>query len=116
MKKPRTLFRLLPLPGLLAVVLATPVHAQSLLDLYDAARGYDAAWQSAKAQYDANLYRAEQAKAGILPQATLSAGLTRSKIDNPVPDIELPYTTQTATASVAQPLYRPANFAAYKQG
>jgi outer membrane protein len=116
MKKPRTLFRLLPLPGLLAVVLATPVHAQSLLDLYDAARGYDAAWQSAKAQYDANLYRAEQAKAGILPQANLSAGLTRSKIDNTVPDIQLPYTTQAATASVSQPLYRPANFAVYKQG
>jgi len=116
MKKPRTLFRLLPLPGLLAVVLATPVHAQSLLDLYDAARTYDAAWQSAKAQYDANLFRAEQAKAQILPTANLSAGLTRSKIDNTVPDVELPYTTQTATASVSQPLYRPANLATYKQG
>src|SRR3569623_3751739 len=116
MKKPRTRFRLLPLPGLLAVVLATPVHAQSLLDLYDAARTYDAAWQSAKAQYDANLFRAEQAKAQILPTANLSAGLTRSKIDNTVPDGELPYTTQTATASVSQPLYRPANLATNKQG
>src|SRR3569623_1390064 len=116
MKKPRTRFRLLPLPGLLAVVLATPVHAQRLLDLYDAARTYDAAWQSAKDQYDANLFRAEPAKAQILPTAILSAGLTRSKIDNSVPDVELPYTTLTATASVSQPLYRPANLATYKQG
>ena len=116
MKKPRTLFRLLPLPGLLAAVLATPVHAQSLLELYDAARSYDAAWQSAKAQYDANLFHAEQAKAQILPSANLSAGVTRSHLDNTVPAIVLPYTTQVATASASQPLYRPANFATYKQG
>ncbi|HUR88919.1 MAG TPA: TolC family outer membrane protein [Ramlibacter sp.] len=116
MKKPRTLFRLLPLPGLLAVVLATPVQAQSLLELYDAARSYDATWQSAKAQYDANLFRAEQAKAQILPTANLSAGLTRSHLDNTVPSVEFPSTTQTATASASQPLYRPANFATYKQG
>src|SRR3569833_1673504 len=116
MKKQRTLFRLLPLPGLLAVALAAPVHAQSLLDLYDAARNNDTSWQSAKAQYDANLFRAEQARAQILPSANLSAGLTRQHLDNTVPNIELPSTTQSATASVSQPLYRPANLATYKQG
>ena len=116
MKKPRTLFRLLPLPALLAAMLATPAQAQSLLELYESARSYDAAWQSAKAQYDANLYNAEQKKAGILPQAALTAGLTRSHLDNTVPSIELPATTQTGTVSASQPLYRPANFATYKQG
>jgi len=125
MKKQRTNFRLLPVPRAVAlatlatlasVALAMPAQAQSLLEVYDAARGYDASWQSAKAQYDANLFRAEQARAGVLPQANLSAGVTRSKLDNTVPNIELPYTTQTATASVSQPLYRPANFATYQQG
>jgi outer membrane protein len=116
MKKPRTSFRLLPLPALLAAVLAAPAQAQSLLDLYQSARSYDAAWQSAKAQYDANLYRAEQSKAGLLPSANLAAGVTRSHLDNTVPDITLPYTTQTGTISASQPLYRPANFATYKQG
>jgi outer membrane protein len=116
MKKPRTLFRLLPLPGLLALALATPVHAQSLLDLYEAARGYDAAWQSAKAQYDANLFHAEQAKAQILPTVNASAGLTRSHLDNTVPDFTLPATTQSATVAATQPIYRPANFATYQQG
>jgi outer membrane protein len=118
MKKQRTPFRLLALPALLAVALGAPMHAQaqSLLELYDAARAYDAAWQSAKAQYDANLFRAEQAKAGILPSANLTAGVTRSKLDNTVPDIKLPYTTQTGTVSASQPLYRPANWATYQQG
>src|SRR3954462_13408188 len=117
MKKLRTTFRLLPLPAILAAALAaTGAHAQSLLELYDSARSYDATWQSAKAQYDANLYRAEQAKAGILPSANLTAGLTRSHLDNTVPLIELPATTQAATVSASQPLYRPANWATYQQG
>src|SRR5213595_1320342 len=116
MKNLRTSFRLLPLPAILAAALAAPAHAQSLLDLYESAHSYDAAWQSAKAQYDANLYRAEQAKAGILPTANLSAGVTRSKLDNTVPDFELSSTTQVGTVSAVQPLYRPANFATYQQG
>ena len=66
----------------LGAAFAVPVHAQSLLDLYESARGYDATWQSAKAQYDASLYRAEQSRAGLLPSANLSAGATRSNFDN----------------------------------
>jgi len=60
MKKPRTLWRLAPVAALLASALAAPAQAQSLLELYESARSYDASWQSAKAQYDANLYRAER--------------------------------------------------------
>ena len=56
--------RLLPLTAALAAASAGPAHATGLLELYESARAYDAAWQSAKAQYDANLFRAEQAKAG----------------------------------------------------
>lgn len=115
MKKQRTSFRMLALPALLAGMVA-PVHAQSLLELYESARSYDAAWQSAKAQYDANLYRAEQAKAGILPSANLTAGVTRSRLDNTVPDVQLSSTTQTSTVSAVQPLYRPASWATYQQG
>jgi outer membrane protein len=95
---------------------AAPVQAQSLLELYESARGYDATWQSAKAQYDANLFRAEQARAGILPSASLGAVLARSKYDSTVPDIERGITTQSATLNAAQPLYRPVNFATWEQG
>jgi outer membrane protein len=108
--------RFLPLLVALGAAFALPSHAQSLLDLYESARAYDATWQSAKAQYDANLFRAEQARAGILPSANLGAGVTRSNFENTVPVTDRSFTTQSATLSAAQPLYRPANFATYEQG
>jgi outer membrane protein len=119
MKLLRPRFPLLPLAAGLAVALAAPAHAEDLLQLYESARAYDATWQSAKAQYDANLFRAEQAKAGILPFANLGAGVTRSNFDNRtqgLPAIDRNFTTQSATVSASQPLYRPANFATYEQG
>ncbi len=110
--------RLLPLAAALAAALAAmPAGAQSLLELYDSARAHDAAWQAARSQFDANLARAEQARAGILPSANLSAGVNRTNFDNTnaaVPDRN--FNAQTATLSAAQPLYRPANWATYQQG
>jgi outer membrane protein len=116
MKLLRPYLRLLPLSVALGAAFAGPVRAQSLLELYESARAYDATWQSAKAQYDANLFRAEQAKAGILPSANLSAGASRSNFENTVPAVDRGITTQTATVSASQPLYRPANFATWQQG
>jgi outer membrane protein len=100
----------------MGAALAVPAHAESLLELYESARAYDATWQSAKAQYDANLFRAEQAKAGILPSANLSAGVSRTNFDNTAPAVDRKYTTETASVSASQPLYRPANFATWEQG
>ena len=110
------LLRLLSLPMALGAAFAQPAQAESLLELYEMARAHDATWQSAKAQFDANLARAEQAKAGILPTAGVSAGVTRShlEVDNPVTNRS--FTTQNATISASQPLYRPANLATYRQG
>ncbi len=113
------LLRLLPLPVALGAAFSLPAQAQSLLELYESARAYDATWQSAKAQYDANLFRAEQARAGILPSANLGAGVTRNSFDlkaAATPPMQRDFTTQSATVSAAQPLYRPANFATYEQG
>lgn len=95
---------------------SAPVHAQSLAALYASASAFDANYQSAKLQYDANLARAEQAKAGILPSAGLAAGVSRNRIENTVPAIDNSFTTQNATLSATQPLYRPANWAVYEQG
>ncbi len=108
--------RIAPLAAALLAAFAAPAGAQSLLALYESARGYDATWQSAKAQYDANLFRAEQAKAGLLPSANLSAGVSRSQFDNSAPPIDRVYTTQNGTLSASQPLYRPANVATFQQG
>jgi outer membrane protein len=116
MKLLRLNFRFLPLTVALAAAFAQPASAENLLQLYESARAYDATWQSAKAQYDANLFRAEQARAGILPSANLSSGVTRSNFENTVPLVDRGITSQTATISASQPLYRPANFATWEQG
>ena len=111
--------RLLPLAAALAAALtfAAPTRAQSLVELYESALAWDASFQSARLQYDANVARAEQARAGLLPTAGLSAGYTRSSFDNSnalIPDRRYP--TGSATLSASQPLYRPANRATYEQG
>ena len=114
--------RLLPLAAVMAAACATSVHAQSLLTLYEAARDYDATYQGARAQYDASLARAAQAKAGVLPQVGLQGNVSRTNLDIDVisgaPPSSGPrdYTTQTVGVNATQPLYRPAAWAAYEQG
>ncbi|MEP6966119.1 MAG: TolC family outer membrane protein, partial [Polaromonas sp.] len=98
------------------LVLAAPARAQSLVSLYESARAFDASYQSAKLQYDASVARAEQAKAGILPSAGLSAGVTRNGVEYNTPPINTSFNTQNAAISATQPLYRPANWATYQQG
>ncbi len=117
-QKPPALPGLLPLSIALASVLmafAPQAQAQSLVELYESARAFDASYQSAKLQYDANVARADQAKAGILPSAGLAAGVSRTGFDNTNPLVDRSFSTQNATLTASQPLYRPANWAAYEQ-
>jgi len=109
--------RRLPLAALLSLAFAGASQAQSLSDIYDMARGYDATYQSAKAQYDANLAKADQGKAQLLPTVGLGAGATRSQRtqDPQTSTSNYNYTTQTAGVNATQPLYRPANLATYRQ-
>lgn len=117
-KKPPARPAMLPLSIAAAVAMlamAPLAHAQSLVELYESARAFDAAYQSAKLQYDANLARADQAQAGILPTAGLSAGVSRTSFENTAPVIDRSFNTQNATLNLSQPLYRPANWATYQQ-
>ncbi|MDZ7920178.1 TolC family outer membrane protein [Rhodoferax sp.] len=91
------------------------LQAQSLVDLYTAARGFDASYQSAKSQFDATLAKSAQARAAILPTANFALGASRSN-QEVLPSAERSYGSQTATISASQPLYRPANWASYEQG
>lgn len=120
MHRPTTFrLRLLPLAWALAGVFAAPhASAQSLQDLYSAARGFDASYQSAKSLFDANLAKAEQAKALLLPTANFALGAsnTTQDVNSPVTSRNYSYDSQTATLSASQPLYRPANKASYDQG
>ena len=99
-----------------AAAFAGAAHAQSLVELFDAARDTDPIYQSAKAQYGANVAKADQAKAGILPSVGLSAGLNRNLVEGRNPTFEKDYTSQSAVLSASQPLYRPANRLNYEQG
>ena len=99
-----------------ALAFTGAAQAQNLVELFDAARATDSSYQSAKAQYDANLARADQAKAGLLPSVGLSAGLNQNFVDGRNPAFYKDYTTQSATLSASQPLYRPANRINYQQG
>ena len=116
----RNLFR--PLPIALAVVLSfsSSAHAQSLIDLYEVARGYDASLISAKAQYEANLAKANQTLGGILPNIAMTTSATRTNIsvtaDATAATTENRYGVYSANVTMTQPLYRPAVWATYKQG
>ena len=99
-----------------SALMAMSAQAQNLVELYDSARAFDANYQSAKLQYEANLARADQARAGILPTAGLNVGASRTAFDNTNPVIDRNFSTQNATLTASQPLYRPANWATYEQG
>ena len=105
-----TPLRLRPLALTMALSLAGAAQAQSLVDLYAAARDFDATYQSAKAQNEANLYKADQAMALVLPKvginATLSAGLAQA---------ERGFNNNSVTLDASQGLYRPADDASYAQ-
>jgi outer membrane protein len=85
-------------------------QAQSLVELYDAARGFDATYLAARSQYDASLAQAAQARAGLLPQAGLAAAASwaRREVSN-YGALDGNSNSQSTTLSASQPLYRPAN-------
>ena len=118
---PASPLRRLPLAALLSLAFAGASQAQSLVDIYEMAKGYDATYLSAKAQYDANLAKADQGKAQLLPLVALSGGATRNQLEahstpaNSSFAQDRSFTTQTAGINATQPLYRPANLAAYRQ-
>jgi outer membrane protein len=102
----------------IALAFGGAAQAQSLVDLYGAARSYDAAYQSAKAQSDATLYKSDQARALLLPKVGFGANATRTNYESssiPVQAIDRAFNTQTATLNASQALYRPADEATYAQ-
>jgi len=117
-------FRHLPVHAAVLMGLSGWAQTQSLVELYEAARGYDAIYQSAKLQMDATMSKTDQAIAGILPTVTSTAGISRSNIVGMVDALSpIPATTydriygaQTTSISASQALYRPANVAAFVQG
>ena len=67
----------------LALGAAASAQAQSLLELYEAARVYDAGYLAARAQADSAIYKAEQAHALDRPTLGLGASGTHLQSDPP---------------------------------
>jgi len=125
-------FRFVPIFAAVTLAWGTSAKAQNLIELYDAAKSYDAVFQSAKKLFDANFSKANQSYSGLLPTANL--GLTQSRTAFTLtPDFVGTYTdpitnlssktytqdrffgTRTTTLSATQPLYRPANLETFNQ-
>ncbi len=97
-------------------VLSGGAHAQSLVDLFESARGFDATFQAAKASNDAAQAKAEQARAGLLPTVGLSSSVSRANVDNAAPVADRSFGSQSVAVAASQPLYRPANRLVFEQG
>jgi outer membrane protein len=104
--------------ALLVALVAAPAGAQSLVELYQSAQGYDAVYQGARAQYAASVARAAQARAGVLPAVGLTAGtsFTEQDLSTGGTTFTRGVNARNAGINLTQPVYRPANWAAYEQG
>jgi len=74
------------IPAACAIALATAsalASAQSLRELYEAARAYDATYLAARALADSAQFRAAQADALNRPSVNLTAGASRTDTDGP---------------------------------
>ena len=105
-----------PLPLMLATLLlaALPARAQSLQELYEAARAYDATYLAARALADSATHRAEQAKALGRPSLSLGSVVSRTETDLPSTS-RLNTNTLQAGLSGEQWLFNRANAATMSQ-
>ena len=106
--------RRLALSLVLGLAAALPARGETLLELYQSARAFDATYLAARAQAESEVYRAEQAEALLRPSASLSGSAGRVET-NPLigPSFgsnalaiglagRYPLYNQTSSASVAQ--------------
>jgi outer membrane protein len=99
--------------------LSFSAQAQSLSDVYSAARNYDAGFLAAKAQFVATVARADQAKASLLPTINYTSSIGRTLSTNRYinsPTQSRSFGTRQGVMSLSQPIYRPGNYATYQQG
>ena len=84
MPSPRHRLLLIAAAAALTLGLLPTARAQSLLELYDAAHGFDATYLAARALADSAQYRVEQVEALNRPSAAATASIGNSRTDLPV--------------------------------
>ncbi|MCW7538264.1 TolC family outer membrane protein [Aquabacterium sp. A7-Y] len=90
------------------------VQAQSLAEVYQAARDYDATYLAARAQAESVRYQAEQAYALRRPKAELNAAYTRSENET-ASGIDRSNRSTQVGVGARQPLFNRANGATIEQ-
>jgi len=101
--------------GVAVGLVAGTAQAQSLQELYAAARAYDARLLAALAQFEADQARAEQARAGVLPSVGLSGAAQWINTDSSVNSLDRTTNNQNLALAASQPLFRPGNRIALEQ-
>ncbi|RZT97691.1 TolC family outer membrane protein [Rivibacter subsaxonicus] len=105
----------LAVASVLTVALPASVSAQSIQELYDAARAYDATYLAARAQAESAQYRRDQVKALMRPSVGLSGAVQRTLSDSPGREDNFQSNQSLATLSASQPLYNRANSVTIEQ-
>ena len=97
------------LAAIASMTMLSPAHAQNLLQVYEAAHGYDAIFAASKADAEATLARADQTKSLVLPQVGFGASVQRTDTStrNPVSDSESKQ--KGAGIKASMPLFNLAN-------
>ena len=115
-------FRTLPLISAMALSFCGLAQGQSLLELYEAARGFDANYQSVQAQFEATRLKSAQAQSKLGPTGSLSVNVSKNNLNyDPTktsalnPSFTRFYGANTATVVGSQPLYRPGDKAEVAQ-
>ncbi len=98
-----------PLALAAGLVLSGMAQAQSLQELYDAARGYDATYLASKASADAAAARAAQAEALTRPTLGLTASGTQARNDPPGSGTSINSRTLSAGLQGKYAVYNAAN-------
>jgi outer membrane protein len=104
---------------LLMVVLlaAAPAGAEDLLEVYRQAQQNDPVFGAAHAAYQANIEKAPQGRAFLLPSVSFSASTSQTDQDVTITTTNnYSYRTDSYGLSLSQPLYRKQNFASAEQG
>jgi outer membrane protein len=100
----------------LGLAFGASAQAQSLQEVYEAARGYDASYLAARALLDSAQYRTEQAKALNRPSVGLQVQGARTTADTPYSStLETRTNSLSAGLSASQNLYNKANSATIDQ-
>jgi len=104
-----------------ALLLAAPAaQGADLMEIYRMAQAADAQYAAARAAWSAGQEKLPQGLSGLLPSASVSASTQHNDRDirtrDPgAPEVNSRFNSNSVSASVSQPLYRPQNVATYQQ-